>query len=64
MKKTNNLTDIFFKINKKLKKLDSVINIVIIAAYEAMRQNKNKNTSKYPKVHIGKPCFFLLINAI
>ncbi len=49
MKNTNHLTDIFFKINKKLKKLDSVMNIVIITAYEAMRQNKNKNTSKYPK---------------
>ncbi len=43
------LTDIFFKINKKLKELDSVLHIVIIAANEAMRQNKNKNASKYPK---------------
>jgi hypothetical protein len=38
MKTTNQLTDIFFKINKKLKKLESVMNIVIIAAYKAMRQ--------------------------
>jgi hypothetical protein len=43
MKKTNHwnqLTVIFLKINKKLTKLDSVMNIVIIVAYEAMRQTK------------------------